>query len=91
MNSQIDPVNLSPGTYFHAYNTINRGGVLFPRPGYQKIFTLPSGRYQGGAIFSPTRDVEQFVFVVDGQAYMSKFPFETYMKARAGYKAMLGG
>jgi len=76
MASHIEPASLTDGFYRLSMNTLNRGGVLQCRPGYEWKFNPPVGNFQGGALFRPFRGInEQIVFAVDGIVYVSNFPF----------------
>ncbi len=79
MNSQIDPMKLSDGFYRASMNTVNRGGIIQCRPGYQWKFTMPEGKLQGGILLRPLFGaVERLVFAVDGLIYSSLYPFTSY-------------
>ncbi len=79
MNSQVDPMKLSDGFYRASMNTVNRGGIIQCRPGYQWKFTMPEGKLQGGILLRPLFGaVERLVFAVDGLIYSSLYPFTSY-------------
>lgn len=75
MNSQNDPLQLSPGFYRTSMNTVNRGGIIQSRPGYKWKFSLPDGLLQGACLFRPTYGLEQLVVAIDGKIYASAYPF----------------
>jgi hypothetical protein len=78
MNSLLDPVLLTPGTYPRSVNTVSRGGVLQTRPGYVSLLALPNGNQQGGELFFPRQGPAICVFGVSGSLYASEFPFKTF-------------
>jgi hypothetical protein len=77
-NSSMDPGQVQLGAYWLSINMINQGGILSCRPGHRCIVTLPEGNLQGGAYFRPKVGLEHLVIVIDGLAYASEFPFDTW-------------
>lgn len=73
--SSTDVSTIPMGCYDWSMNMVHRGGVLMVRPGYRCIVTLPSGRLQGMTIFRPKSGLEQVVVVVNGQVWVSDYPF----------------
>jgi len=81
MQSALEPVQITDGGYVWSMNTVNRGGLLQCRPGYEIKFCLPDGKLQGGCLFRSRRNAsEQIVCVVDGRVYVSDYPFKTYYR-----------
>lgn len=78
VNSNLDPQFLNPNQVSWAINTVNKGGILDTRPGYQSLFRLPDGKAQGLTIFTPTGGLTALVMAVNGRIYVSSFPFTTY-------------
>lgn len=78
MNSQSDPLQIAPGYYRTSMNTVNRGGVIQTRPGYDWRFSLPEGTIQGALLFQPTSGFEQLVVAVSGKIYVSQYPFREF-------------
>ncbi len=74
-----DP-RLTEGSYIRGWNVTNRGGIVKTRPGTRRIINLPDGKLQGATYFTPRRGATQLVACVDGQIYISEFPF------RVGHK-----
>ena len=75
MDSQSNPLLLTNGFYRASMNTVNRGGILQTRPGYDLKFPTPDGLLQGGCLFRPTYGLEQLVVAVSGKIYASAYPF----------------
>lgn len=68
--------------YVWGVNTVNRGGIIRPRPGFRMKLILPPGNLQGVFFFTPdksTATVTQpcLVFAVDGKVYYAPFPLTT--------------
>jgi len=59
-------------------NTVNRGGHVQCRPGFDSLYNLPEGKLQGFRLFTPTGGAPQQLAVVDGALYVSTSPFKTY-------------
>lgn len=59
-------------------NTINKGGIIDTRPGYETKFRLPDGKAQGITAFFPTDGGVILVAAVSGKVYISPFPFTDY-------------
>ena len=78
MSSMSDPMFISERSYRNATNVLNRGGVVRTRPGYNTIFTLPSGQLQGLWYFRPLYSEAYLVFAVAGAVYTSQYPFTSY-------------
>jgi len=78
MDSMTDPSQLVTGFYARSMNTVNRGGVVQCRPGYRCKFVMPLGNLQGGIVFRPKVGLESIVFAVDGNVYLSEFPFRDF-------------
>lgn len=78
MNSGADPMFMDDQAYRASMNTLNRGGVVRTRPGYNLIFTLPPGKLQGLSYFKPLTAEAYVVFAVNGVVYQSQFPFTSY-------------
>lgn len=77
-NSALDPTQLPPGFYSRGMNVVHRGGIVQCRPGYKCMMELPEGRVQGLAVFKPKVGMESLLFVVEGNLYVSAYPFNTY-------------
>jgi hypothetical protein len=77
MNS-VNPLDLPDGFYFRSFNTINRGGILQTRPGYNWVATLPAGVVQGFTIFEPKGGIPELIAVIGGLVYRSLFPYVTF-------------
>lgn len=75
MNSQTDPLQLNNGYYRTSMNTVNRGGLVQTRPGYEWKFAMPDGQIQGACLFRPLSGVEQLIVAVAGKVYASPYPF----------------
>lgn len=80
MSSAGDPLFIDSRSYRSAMNVLNRGGVVRTRPGYKKIFDLPSGKLQGLAYFKPLTTEAYLVFAVAGVVYSSVYPFTSYQR-----------
>ena len=80
MSSGADPMFMDNQSYRSSMNTLNRGGVVRTRPGYQKIFDLPAGKLQGLSYFKPLTTEAYLVFAVSGLVYASQFPFVSYFR-----------
>lgn len=78
VNSNLDPFALRQNQLSWAINTINKGGIIDTRPGYNSMFRLPDGRAQGMAAFTPTDGNLNLVMAVNGKIYVSEFPFNTF-------------
>lgn len=78
MSSGEDPMFMDDQSYRASMNTLNRGGVIRTRPGYQKIFDLPAGNLQGLAYFKPFTKEAYLMFAVSGVVYTSQYPFASY-------------
>lgn len=78
VNSNLFPSALRPNQYSWAVNTINKGGIIDTRPGYETRFRLPDGKAQGITAFTPTDGELNLVVAVSGKIYVSQFPFDTY-------------
>lgn len=78
MQSATDPIFIDDRAYVSSMNTVNRGGLVQTRPGYQCLFRLPDGNLQGGTYFRPLNSPAYLVFAVSGIVYASLFPFVTY-------------
>lgn len=76
-NSLSRGTMLPEQSYAFAWNMTNRGGVLRARPGFNTRYALPDGNLQGFAIFVPRIGFPQHVSVVDGQVYVSDYPYNT--------------
>lgn len=57
--------------------TLKKGKIL-TRPGYDTIHTIASGRAQGICLFTPTNGIENIVFAVNGNVYVSPYPFDSF-------------
>lgn len=77
MDSFRDP-RLPDGFYQRGWNVVNRGGVLKTRPGTECLLRLPDGKLQGFTQFTPRRGATQLVACIDGQLYVSEFPFTDF-------------
>lgn len=75
VNSNLDPDNLESSQLSWMVNSINKGGVLDVRPGYQSIFRLPDGKAQGMTSFTPTGGQPTLMAAVGGRIYISEYPF----------------
>jgi hypothetical protein len=82
-NSVTDLLHLSEGSFAFSWNMVNRGGALRARPGFDWLYTLPDGELQGFAEFRPRSGFPQQVAVVDGQVYVSDYPYRSF-RAVAG-------
>jgi hypothetical protein len=78
MSSGEDPMFMDNQSYRASMNTLNRGGVVRTRPGYQKIFDLPPGNLQGLAYYKPLLQEAFLMFAVAGVVYYSQYPFASY-------------
>ena len=78
MDSMSDANQLNPGFYARSMNTVNRGGIVQCRPGYRCKFVMPPGNLQGGFVFRPKVGIESILFAVDGNVYLSEYPYKTY-------------
>ena len=78
MSSMSDPMFISDRSYRNGVNIVNRGGILRTRPGYNTIFTLPTGQLQGLWYFRPLYSEAYLVFAVAGLVYTSQYPFTAY-------------
>lgn len=78
MSSGEDPMFMDNQSYRTSMNTLNRGGVVRTRPGYQLVATLPTGMLQGLAYFKPFDQEAYLVFAVAGTVYASQYPFTSY-------------
>lgn len=78
VNSNLHPSALGPNQTSWQINTINKGGIIDCRPGYESKFRLPDGRAQGLTIFTPTGGTTNLVMAVNGLIYTSQFPFTEY-------------
>ena len=78
MSSMSDPMFISDRSYRNGVNIVNRGGILRTRPGYNTIFTLPTGQLQGLWYFRPLFSEAYLVFAVAGLVYTSQYPFTAY-------------
>lgn len=77
-NSSLAPDQLPPGFYARGMNVVNRGGIVQCRPGYRCLAMYPEGNFQGGALFKPKQGLASILFVVEGNLYLSEFPFKSY-------------
>lgn len=77
-NSFTSPTKLTPGEYISGMNIMCRGGIAQTRPGSRSLLTMPEGNVQGLKLFRPNSGVPNLVFVVDGNVYVSAYPFEEY-------------
>lgn len=77
VNSSRDPWILDDAMYAWGVNTVNRGGIVQTRPGYNLALTLPPGLLQGGEVFQANKDDATAgfyqVFAVDGKVYAQQF------------------
>lgn len=80
VNSNLHPSFLSANQVSWAINTINKGGILDTRPGYESKFRLPDGKAQGFTSFTPTEGALSLIAAVSGKIYVSQFPFTSYMQ-----------
>lgn len=80
VNSNLHPSFLNPNQVSWAINTINKGGILDTRPGYETRYRLPDGKVQGLTQFTPTDGKLNLVAAVSGKIYVSEFPFVAYMQ-----------
>lgn len=87
MDSMSDPMQLSPGFYARSMNTVNRGGVVQCRPGYRCKFVMPLGNLQGGFVFRPKVGLESILFAVDGNVYLSEYPYRTFRQLAIQFSA----
>lgn len=76
--SDCDPSQLPLGYYWSGINMLNLGGTLSCRPGYRCLAGLPPGNLQGATIFRASGSVEQIIFVIDGLAYATSYPFQDF-------------
>lgn len=76
--SDCDPGQVPLGFYWMGINIINQGGLPACRPGHRCLVTLPDGNLQGGTFFRPKVGLEHIVILIDGRAYASEFPFDTW-------------
>lgn len=75
MVSSTDVGAIPMGAYDWSMNMVHRGGVLMCRPGYKCLVTMPRGRLQGAAIYSPKAGIEQVLVVIDGVLFVADWPF----------------
>ena len=75
VQSSDDPMFVSERGVRSAMNVILRGGAASTRPGFRCVLTLPEGKLQGIASFTPSRSVAHLVCAVDGVLYATKAPF----------------
>ena len=73
--SSTDVSTIPLGSYDWSMNMVHRGGVLMVRPGYKCLVTLPEGNLQGATVFRPKAGLEQMVVVIDGNVWISDYPF----------------
>lgn len=74
------PQKLPNGKYVSGVNVTCRGGIVQTRPGSRTLMTLPDGNLQGCTMFKPASGIPHLVAAVDGQVYVSPYPFESYRK-----------
>lgn len=79
-NSSMDPSQLPTGYVWNCVNMINVSGVLSCRPGHKCVIKMPRGKLQGAAIFRPNVGLEQMLIAIDGNVYVSDYPFNTPRK-----------
>lgn len=82
-----DANQLAPGYYARSMNTVNRGGIVQCRPGYQCRFVMPPGNLQGGFVFRPKLGIESILFAVDGNVYLSEYPYRTFRQLSIQFSA----
>lgn len=80
VNSDLHPAYLNANQYAWAVNTVNKGGIIDCRPGYESKFRLPDGKAQGLTVFTPTGGKLTLVMAVSGKIYASIFPFVDYFQ-----------
>lgn len=80
MNSGVDPEFVIDNQYVQSMNTVNRGGIIRTRPGFQTVFGMPCGQPQGIEFFKTADGREFIVVAVDGKVYRSESPFDTYQQ-----------
>lgn len=78
VNSNLHPAYLNPNQISWSINTINKGGIIDTRPGYESRFRMPDGKAQGMTSFTPTGGTINLVMAVNGKIYTSPFPFTEY-------------
>ena len=87
MDSMTDSNQLTPGFYARSMNTVNRGGVVQCRPGYRCKFVMPPGNLQGGFVFRPKVGIESILFAVDGNVYLSEYPYRSFRQLAIQFSA----
>jgi hypothetical protein len=78
LDSLSDIMSLPPGNYGWGVNMLNRGGVLQSRPGFDWMFTLPQGLFQGLSVFVPALGTPVLVAFVSGTGYVSSYPYKQF-------------
>jgi hypothetical protein len=78
-NSYTDPIALAPESFVFGLNALARGGVFQARPGFDCEAKLPDGKLQGLTTFYPQSGLPQTVAAVDGQIYVSDYPYKEYV------------
>lgn len=77
VDSHSDP-RLGDGWVQRAWNVVFRAGAVRTRPGTKVVHRLPDGRLQGFTHFEPRRGAAQLVAVVDGEVWVSSYPFRAW-------------
>lgn len=78
VNSNLHPSFLGANQTSWQVNTINKGGIIDTRPGYETRYRLPDGKAQGFTQFTPTDGELSLIAAVSGRIYISQFPFDSY-------------
>lgn len=74
VNSFLHPSDLNPNEFAWAENTLNRGGIVQTRPGFNLASSILGNKLQGFTTFTPINGATRLVVAVDGSIYVGTWP-----------------
>lgn len=75
VNSLVPPDSIGVNQYAWSINSVNRGGIVQTRPGWDWKASIQGKKCQGSIVFTPTDSKPVMLVAVDGEIWFSKFPF----------------
>lgn len=79
VNSNLHPTYLGSSQYPWSINTVNKGGIIDTRDGYDTVFRTQDGKAQGMTMFTATGQAfPSMVVAVNGKIFVSNPPYTEF-------------
>lgn len=79
VNSNLHPTYLGPSQYSWSINTVNKGGIVGTRDGFDSLFRAEDGKAQGITMFTPSgQAAPSMVIAVNGKIFVAQAPFDSF-------------